>query len=126
MPDMSNQTMIDVVLDKKLSEYNSNKDNFAAADELTVRITLNEYRELVSGVATKKSDIDAANKDKYTRENEIKTLTEENKQLKAENYELKKQVDELKEQQNELSKRMDELAKRIEEEAGILPGTIEG
>lgn len=90
-----NITLKDVVLDKKLDGYGSDgrlKD-FVSTQELTVTITLAEYRELVGSQATKKADIDAAEKNRYSREQEIKNLTEANNALKAENYELKKIID---------------------------------
>lgn len=87
-----NISIKDVVLDRKLKEYCANDDNFIAAQEITVTITLKEYRELVSISATAKADIDKANNDKFAREQTIKKLTEEVSNLKAENYELRKKV----------------------------------
>ena len=95
MSEVINQTTVDVVLGKKLEKYDANLNDFRAASELTVTITLDEYRTLVGNDATSKARIDAANADKYTRENEIKAAKEVNEKLKAENYELKKQIDAL-------------------------------
>ena len=55
-----NITLKDVVLDKKLEGYGSEGrlNNFVSSQELTVTITLAEYRELVGSQATKKADID--------------------------------------------------------------------
>ena len=89
-------TEINPILDKKLGGYNVNDRNFAAPDEITVTITLDEYRDLVSKEATAKERIDAANNDKFARDTEIKAVKDQNNALRAENYELKKQVDELK------------------------------
>lgn len=82
----------DVVLDKKLSEYGRN-DDFVASQEITVTITLREYRELVSHDATREHDISKANSDKYERETKIKTLEQRVKTLEDENYSLRRKLD---------------------------------
>lgn len=91
---MDSMSIKDVVLEKKLNTYSSNEDNFKVSQELTVEITLNEYRGLVRSDATRKEAIDKANSDKYERENKIKELTAQVESLKAENYELKKALEE--------------------------------
>ena len=95
---MDNMTVKDVVLDKKLDDYGSNRNNFLAAQELSVNITLEEYRDLVSKAAISQHKIDEANSDKYNRNAENERLKKEIESLKAENYELKKQLDTLKEE----------------------------
>lgn len=87
---MENTVVSNVVLDKKMDDYRSNMNNFVAAQELTVTITLAEYRELVSKSATAQADIDAANKNKWTRDQENEKLRSEVSKLKAELYELTK------------------------------------
>ena len=82
-------------INKAVENYSDTTNNYVIENELTVEITLNEYRELVKKVATKESDIDKANADKYEREKKIMSLQSENDALKAENYELKKRIDEL-------------------------------
>lgn len=77
-------------------DYSRNLDNFTAPQELTVTITLNEYRKLVSANATASSDIEKANKDKYTREMENKNLKEEVAALKAKIYEMQNALDSFK------------------------------
>lgn len=84
-------------INKSVENYADTTNNYAIENELTVEITLNEYRELVKEVATKQLSIDKANADKYDREQRIAALQLENNELKAENYELKKRVDELNE-----------------------------
>ena len=91
---MENMSVKDVVLEKKLGGYGADEYNFKASQELTVEITLNEYRALVSSDATRKEAIDKANSDKYERENKIKELLAQVESLKAENYELKKALEE--------------------------------
>lgn len=101
---MDNMSVKDVVLEKKMDNYSSNNDNFVASQELTVTITLSEYRKLVSSDATRSEAISKANDDKYERESEIKSLKAQVEALKAENYELKKAVEkatEVSEEDNE-------------------------
>ena len=63
-------------------DYSLDQNDFVLDNEITVTITLHEYRELVENDATSKTRIEEANNEKwkYYRENE----------------ELKKQVAELK------------------------------
>ena len=93
-----NNRMMNDILQKKLGNYNIKDDNFVAPGEITVTITLNEYRTLVSQNATRAKDIDDANKDRFTREQEIKAVKEENARLKGENYDLRNRIDDLTEQ----------------------------
>ena len=88
---MDNNTVIkDVLLDKKLDRYGFENNDFLAAGELTVTITLGEYRKLVKDVATAQARIDKAEADRYDRNRENERLTEENNRLKAELYEMQK------------------------------------
>ena len=87
-------TTQDVVLDKKLSDYGKN-DDFIASQEITVTITLREYRELVSNNATREHEINKANSDRYERETKIKTLEQRVKALEDENYSLKRKLERL-------------------------------
>ena len=87
---MENTTIKDVILDKKMDGYSFNKENFLASGELTVTITLGEYRSLVEKCATAQKRIDDANDDKYKRNSENEALRKENADLKAELYELHK------------------------------------
>ena len=88
----NNTTVKDVILDKKLDNYGSNNNDFLASGELTVTITLEEYRKLVRDCATRDYCINEAEKDKYTRDHENEELRKENAELKAELYELQKQA----------------------------------
>ena len=99
-----NSRLIGTILDKKIGNYDTNYKNFVAPTEITVTITLEEYRTLVANNATRDKDIDAANKDKYNREVEIKNLKEENAKLKGENYDLKTHIEDLDEQIEMLSR----------------------
>lgn len=88
---MENINVCEKVLSKKIEDYRHNLNDFIASNEITVTITLSEYRTLVSDAATRKADIDKANRDKYERDNENKRLKEEISRLKAEIYEIKKE-----------------------------------
>ena len=87
---MDNTVIKDVILDKKLDRYGFDNNDFLAAGELTVTITLSEYRKLVKDVATAQARIDKAEADRYDRNSENTRLTEENNKLKAELYEMQK------------------------------------
>lgn len=76
------------VLDKKMEHYHWNENNYVAENELTITITLEEYRELVKSAATKQYDIEKANADKYKRDSENQMLKEEVNCLRAKIYEL--------------------------------------
>lgn len=80
------------VLNKKIEGYHFADENFVAPQELTVTITLAEYRNLVGKVATAKADIDEANSKRYKVETEIKQLNNNLEALKQENAELKSEV----------------------------------
>ena len=87
---MDNTVIKDVLLDKKLDRYGFDNNDFLAAGELTVTITLSEYRKLVKDVATAQARIDKAEEDRYERIRENERLTAENNRLKAELYEMQK------------------------------------
>ena len=97
----NNTTIKDVILDKKLDGYGTNNNDFLASGELTVTITLEEYRKLVEKCATREYCINEAEKDKYVRESENEELRKENAELKAELYELQKRVGDVEEDEQE-------------------------
>ena len=84
----------------KFNSFSCDTDNFAVDSELTVRITLGEYRDLVSIKATKDVLVKQAETDKWAREQENKGLKEENAKLKSENYKLLQKLQELIEAQD--------------------------
>lgn len=100
---MENTVVNNVILDKKLEGYVSSSElhNFIAPQEITVTITISEYRELVKRVATAQTDIDKANADKYKRDNEIMKLKEEVSCLKAKLYELQNNMNNAKENKSD-------------------------
>lgn len=76
------------VLGKKMESYQWNGKDYVAENELTITITLAEYRALVASEATKQYDIAKANEDKYKRDSENKMLKEEVESLRAKVFEL--------------------------------------
>ena len=76
------------ILDKKMERYSWNSNDYVAENELTITITLAEYRALVTSEATKQHEIAKANEDKYKRDSENKMLKEEVDALRAKLYEL--------------------------------------
>ena len=81
-------SVTNAVLNKKMETYRWEAKDYVAERELTVTITLAEYRELVSSHANARHDIDKANADKYKRESENAALKEEVNNLRARLYEL--------------------------------------
>ncbi|MEK5334402.1 hypothetical protein [Lysinibacillus sp. FSL W8-0992] len=72
---------------KDFGAYKQSEDNFVANQELTVTITLNEYRKLISESAQANAKIEEANKNKFIREEENRKLKEEIARLKGLLYE---------------------------------------
>lgn len=87
----------DAILDKKMDSYTWESKNYVADREITITITLDEYRDLVKRVATSQYDIDKANKDQYERNQENKRLKEEVEQLRAKIYSLQNKENESEE-----------------------------
>ena len=109
MAELTNKVEADLVLDRKMEagRYGGGDlHNYVASQELTVTITLSEYRELVSGIATKDKDISIANDKKYEREQEIKDVRAANDALKAENYDLKVAEDGMRKQIEDLERKL--------------------
>lgn len=73
--DNNTQTADTLILDKKLQNYGKNND-FVAPRELTVTITLAEYRELVSSSAKSSSECDKLRDRLWKLEAENKKLKE--------------------------------------------------
>ena len=91
---MENTNITDIVLDKKIDSYDYDEKNFIAPQEITVTITLREYRMLIEEVATKQADIAKANSDKYTRNEENEKLRKEISDLQSELYKIQKSKNE--------------------------------
>lgn len=91
------EDIVQTLMSKKLDSWGSNLNDFKAEKELTVEITLNEYRELIKSKVTKETDIEKANKDKYTREEENKKLKKQNKELESKLFEYIRKFGDLEE-----------------------------
>lgn len=91
------EDIVQTLMSKKLDSWGSNLNDFKVEKELTVEITLNEYRELIKSKATKETDIEKANKDKYTREEENKKLKKQNKELESKLFEYIRKFGDLEE-----------------------------
>ena len=89
------------LLKKKLDSYSSDNNDFQAENELTVEITLNEYRKLIEEKTTADYRIKKAEENKYTRDEENKKLKQENKELEIKLFEYRKQHGELEINKNE-------------------------
>lgn len=77
----SNETK---VLEKKLNGYGES-DNFVAPRELTVTITLSEYRSLVMGKGVSNKTIDDLRRQTYKLEQTIRDLVDELERSKNDN-----------------------------------------
>ena len=82
----------DAVQNKKLDSYDWGKDNFLAGQELTVTVTLREYRELVASKATADQTVQASREKVVKLEQDLKKAQEQAERLKAENYDLQNKV----------------------------------
>lgn len=91
---MENTNITNTVLDKKIDSYSYDEKDFIAPHEITVTITLREYRRLIEEVATKQADIDKANSDMYTRNQENERLKQEISELQVELYKIQKSKNE--------------------------------
>lgn len=83
----NNIKTIDTLLDHKLSRYGSNDNDFVAVKELTVTITLNEYRQLISAKATKEQDIDKIRSEKWKVQEELNEANKKIERLCTQLYE---------------------------------------
>ncbi|MCI8621499.1 MAG: hypothetical protein HFJ50_07340 [Clostridia bacterium] len=83
------------LLKKKIDSYSSELKDFQAENELTVEITLNEYRKLIEEKATADYRIKKAEENKYTRDEENRKLKQKNKELEMKLFEYRKQYGEL-------------------------------
>lgn len=72
-----------------MAKWDSPEDNFVATGEITVTITLSEYRDLIKEKATKGTEIQELRNSKYAANEQFKAA-------KAEIAELKEQIVKLK------------------------------
>lgn len=88
-----NMATVDLILNKKTEFYGFEKNDFVAPSEITVTITLGEYRSLITKAATADEAIRKAEADKYSRDADNKRLKEMVEALRAELYDLQKRAE---------------------------------
>ena len=75
---MEESNNVNMILAKKFEGYRTdNTDNYVAPGEITVTITLNEYRNLMRSVSISDSKISDLTSEKYKLQNEITALKKE-------------------------------------------------
>ena len=88
----------DAIQEKKLESYGWEKKDFLAGQELTVTITLGEYRELVASKAIAEQSISASTEKTAKAQIALKEAQAEVERLKAENYDLQSKLVALRDQ----------------------------
>ncbi|WP_353457599.1 hypothetical protein [Staphylococcus coagulans] len=73
---------------KDFDAYKQTEDNFVANQELTVTITLNEYRNLITEKAGFEQKIDKTRNQYFEERNKVDELEKEIKSLKEKIYNL--------------------------------------
>ena len=71
----------ETILNRKLDGYYSENNDFVASGEITVEITLSEYRDLVASKARKDYEIEKVRDEKYELDKENTELKKEIKML---------------------------------------------
>ena len=74
---------------KDFSSYSQTTDNFVANQELTVTITLNEYRDLIKWKAETEKALSEANSNYWAERKEKEKLEKQVEELKEKVYELR-------------------------------------
>lgn len=62
------------IIEKKSKDYSFDRNNFVVAGELTVTITLNEYRALISTVAESEEKLSKEKDKRYAAEAKVDAL----------------------------------------------------
>lgn len=88
-----NMGTVDLILNKKTESYGFEKNDFVPPSEITVTITLGEYRSLITKAATADEAIRKAEADKFSRDADNKRLKEMVEALRAELYDLQKRAE---------------------------------
>lgn len=89
---MDNQNKVEMILTKKMDDYNTKMNDFVANGEITVTITLSEYRELVESKAKKQYEIDKANSEKWEAKHKAEAMEAELNDLRKKASELQIQL----------------------------------
>jgi hypothetical protein len=70
--------VVDKLIGRKLDTYYSQSEDFVILHELTVTITLHEYRDLIKSKASKDTEIQTLNIEKAKLREELETYKTEN------------------------------------------------
>jgi len=92
MAEENTATSVNQVLQKKLDNYHSELNDFVSPQEITVIITLNEYRSLISDKATSSERISTADRARYEANERSNNFKNENEMLRAELAEVKEKL----------------------------------
>ena len=76
----------ETILSKKLDNYYSENNDFVASGEITVEITLAEYRDLVASKARKDYELEKIRNEKYELDKKNTELKKEIKMLEDKVY----------------------------------------
>lgn len=88
---------------KDFGGYNNNEDNFVAEQEITVTITLSEYRKLIKENAVSDKEISKKNSELYDLERKHRELNDEMSKLKEKLFDLQEERNTLRIQEKSLS-----------------------
>lgn len=114
MAEENTATSVNQVLQKKLDKYNSELNDFVSPQEITVTITLNEYRKLITDRATSSERISNADRARYTANEERDKFKNENERLRAELDEVKGKLHTERESATNLQQQLDASESEIE------------
>ena len=107
------ESLVNPVLQKKIDGYRV--DNFAVPQELTLTITLSEYRELVTTQATCDNKISEATQARWKVEHERDELKNSLTEAKDTLERVRNDLSVVNNKQNELLKEKEQLAHDLEE-----------
>ena len=82
------QELLEIKLDKNYAST-ADKNNFVAEGEITVTITLNEYRDLLIDNARSNKAIDDIKQEKYSIQSKLSETTKQLEILRTKYYELR-------------------------------------
>ena len=114
MAEENTATSVNQVLQKKLDNFHSELNDFVSPQEITVTITLNEYRRLVSDKATCSERISAAERLRYQAHEDLDRCKKENEALLSENADLKSKLGSATLKNVELQRKLDASEIEIE------------
>lgn len=114
MAEENTATSVNQVLQKKLDNFHSELNDFVSPQEITVTITLNEYRRLVNDKATCSERISTAERLRYQANEDLDRCKKENEALLSENADLKSKLGSATLKNVELQRKLDASEIEIE------------